>query len=136
MAHLTEHDVSLIFDRYYGYSIKRVTRAERTKNVVLKQTLSLKTCFPERKIALGTMHNKVQLIHLIAKYTIFVISADEVPALVSNGIQTKKIDIRTTHEEGDIIVIQQCYGVVNNGCSFLKVISDDTDIFVLATTEP
>ena len=82
-----------------------MTRAERTKNVVLKQTLSLKTCFPERKIALGTMHNKVQLIHLIAKYTIFVTS--------------------------DVIVIQQCYGVVYHGCSFLKGISDDTDIFVL-----
>ena len=120
-----------------------MTRAERTKNVVLKQTLSLKTCFTERKIALGSMHNKIQYIHLIAKYTIFetvkafnyrrlfVTSADEVPALVSNGIQTKKIDIRTTHKEGDIIVIQPCYGVVYDGYSFLKVISDDTDVFVL-----
>ena len=89
------------------------------------------------------MHNKIQLIHLIAKYIIsetvkafncrrlFVTSADEVPALVWNGIQTKKIDIRTTHEEAAIIVIQRCYGAISNGCSSAKVISDDTDLFVL-----
>ena len=53
MAHLTEHDVYLVFDRYYDYSIKGVTRAERTKNVALKHTLSLKTRLPEREIALG-----------------------------------------------------------------------------------
>ena len=143
MAHLTEHDVYLVFDRYYDYSLKGVTRAERTKIVALKHTLSLKTRFPEREIDLGSMHDKIQLIHLIAKYIIsetvkafncrrlFVTSADEVPALVWNGIQTKKIDMRTTHEEADIIVIQQCYRAVSNGCSSVKVISDDTDVFVL-----
>ena len=39
IAHLTEHDVYLVFDRYYDYSIKGVTRAERT-SVALKHTLS------------------------------------------------------------------------------------------------
>ena len=39
--------------------------------------------------------------------------------------------MRTTHEEADIIIIQQCYGVVSNGCSSVKVISDDTIVFVL-----
>ena len=37
----------------------------------------------------------------------------------------------TTHEEADIIVIQQCYGAVSNECSSVKVISDDMDVFVL-----
>ena len=143
MAHLTEHDVYLVFDRFYDYSIKGVRRAERTKNVALKQTLSLKTYLPEREIALGLMHNKIQPIHLTVKYIIsgtvkafncrrlFVASADEIPALVWNRIQTEKIVMRTTHEEADIIVIQQCYGAASNGCSSVKVISDDRDVFVL-----
>ena len=71
---------------------------ERTKNVALKHMLSLKTRLSEREIALGAMHNKIQFIHLIAKYVIsetakefnckrlFVTSADEVTALVWNGI--------------------------------------------------
>ena len=39
--------------------------------------------------------------------------------------------MHTTHEEVDIIVIQQCYGVVSNGCGSVKVISDDMDVFFL-----
>ena len=62
---------------------------------------------------------------------LFVTSADKVLDLVLNGIQTKEIDVRTTHEEADIIVVKQCYGAVSNGCSSVKVISDDTDVFVL-----
>ena len=143
MVHLTEHDVYLLFDRYYDCSIKGVTRAERTENVALKHMLLLKTRLPEREIALGSMHDKIQVIHLIAKYIIsetvntfdcgrlFVTSADKVLALVWNGIQTKEIDVRTTHEEADIIVVKQCYGAVSNGCSSVKVISDDMDVFVL-----
>ena len=142
-VHVTGHDVYLVFDRYYDYSIKGVTRAERTKNVALKHTLLLKTRLPEREIALGSMQNKIQLIHLIAKYIIseivkafncrrlFVTSADEVPVLVWNGIQTKKTDMHTTHEEADITVIQKCYGAVPYGCSSMKVISDDTNVFFL-----
>ena len=52
-----------------------MTRAERIKNVALKHTLLLKTRLPEREIALRPMDNKMQLIHLIAKYTIFKTSS-------------------------------------------------------------
>ena len=101
--------------------------AERTKDVALKDILLLKTRLPERKIALDSMHNKIQLIHLKAKYIIsetvkkfkcrrlFDTSADEVLALVWNKIQTKKIDMRITHEEVGIIVFQQCYRAVSIG---------------------
>ena len=41
--------------------------------------------------------------------------------------------MRTSHEEADIIIVQQCYGAVSAGCRSLKVISDDTDVFVLLT---
>ena len=62
---------------------------------------------------------------------LFSVSADEVSALVWNGIQTKEIDMCTTHEEADMIIIQHCYGAVSNGCNSVKVISGDTDVFVL-----
>lgn len=69
----------------------------------------MKTRLPEVEAALGSMHNKIELIHLVVKYIIFetvkacnfrkvfVTSADEVSALVWNGIQTKEIDMRTTY---------------------------------------
>ena len=145
MNHLTEHDVFLVFDRYHDYSIKGVTRAQRTKNVAMKHTLSLKTRLPEREIALGPVHNKVQSICLLAEYIaskvgkncshrrLFVTSADEIPILVCNGIKARESDMRTSHEEADIIIVQQCYGAVSAGCRSLKVISDDTDVFVLLT---
>ena len=37
------------------------------------------------------------------------ISYSKLPALVWNGFQTKETDMCTTHEEADIIIIQQCY---------------------------
>ena len=35
------------------------------------------------------------------------------------------------HEEADLILVQQCYKAVSEGCSTVKIISDDTDVFVL-----
>ena len=58
---------------------------------------------------------------------------NEIPILVYNGIKTRESDMRTSHEEADIIIVQLCYGVVSAGCRSLKVISDDTDVFVLLT---
>ena len=65
--------LSLLFDRYYDHSVKAVTRAERTKNIILKHLLSLKARLLEREIALGyqdNLHNKIPLIHLIAKHVL------------------------------------------------------------------
>lgn len=57
--HLLHHHVYLIFDRYHDYSIKGVTRAQRTKNTVLQHSFSLKTRLPDRQIALGSIYNKI-----------------------------------------------------------------------------
>ena len=110
-----------------------MTRGKRTKNVALKYTLTLKIRPPEKEIALRSIHNKIQLSHFIAKYIIsetvkafncrgvFVTSADEVPTLVWNEIQTKEIDMCTI--QADIILSQLCYGAESNGCGCVKIIS-------------
>ena len=41
-------------------------------------------------------------------------------------------DLRTTHEEADdIIIVQQMVNLSQHGCLSIKVIGDDTDVFVL-----
>ena len=140
---LKYHDVYLVFDRYYDYSIKGVTRADRAKNIAFKHNLSLNTPLPSRPFALGSSHNKVQLIEITSEYVcskvsglstpnrLFVTSANHVPKLVHGGTIVNCDEMRTSHEEADIILVQQCFNAIANGCSSVNVISDDTDVFVL-----
>ena len=43
----------------------------------------------------------------------------------------ERYDLRTSHEEADAIIIQQVFSAVKSGASTVKVIRDDTDVFVL-----
>lgn len=62
---------------------------------------------------------------------LFVTGASEIPILVWNGNITNEIDMRTSHEEADINIVQLCFNATASGCSSVKVLSDDTDVFVL-----
>ena len=140
---LSIRDVYLIFDRYRDFSIKGVTRSERAKNTAFRHNFSLKTVLPDREKALGSTSNKIQLIEIICKYIstkvtdnpvenrLFITGADEIPKMVNNGITVEMLDMRTSHEEADFILVQQCYKAVSEGCSSVSIISDDTDVFVL-----
>ena len=39
-------------------------------------------------------------------------------------------DMRTTQDEADTIIMHQMVKVAGSGCGSIKVISDDTDVFV------
>ena len=42
-------------------------------------------------------------------------------------------DLTTTHQEADVILVQQCYKLVQSGIpSVVIIISDDSDVFTLA----
>ena len=43
----------------------------------------------------------------------------------------EKTDLKTTHEEADVIIVQQIVHLALKGAQSIQVISDDTDVFVL-----
>ena len=40
-------------------------------------------------------------------------------------------DLQTTHEEADVIIPQQVKHLIGCGCSCIRVVCDDTDVFAL-----
>ena len=100
---------------------------------------------PPRKVILTSSHNKIQLIQLIVgeivdrkqlllthHQNLFVTGQDGDPLQFTKGLCIQRADMRTTHEEADVIIIQQLLSITNEGetCT-IKVIADDTDVFVL-----
>ncbi len=89
--------------------------------------------------------NKIQLINIICEQLILIYqqhhsndihrlvitSQGEVPVEVHRGIVINHNDLKTSHEEADVIIIHQlCEFVVNNP-QCITVVCDDTDVFLL-----
>ena len=66
-------------------------------------------------------------------HKLVVTGADPVPVEISHdGIIIQRTDLSTSHEEADIIIIQQVLSCAEeNANSKITVIADDTDVFVL-----
>ena len=62
-----------------------------------------------------------------------ITASSEVPEEAHNGNRQKWEDLRISHEEADLIIPQQVLFAVKEGSGCVKVISDDTDVFVLLT---
>ena len=138
-------DVYLVFDRYYKYSINGQTRKQRTGNISNHHIFSMNTPLPGKEVTLISSANKVQLIDLISRYIIeklrcvtfhgrFIVTfSDPTPVQVEGGIATPRTDLRTTHEEADVNIIRQCLSCIEDGAKCVKVLCDDTDVFILLT---
>ena len=63
-------DLYLVFDRYYKFSIKGLTRAQRTGMIASNHVLSLNTPIPSKEDTVLSTSNKVQVIDIIVKYII------------------------------------------------------------------
>ena len=144
-SQLMFHDVYFVFDRYYEYSVKGSTRENRVSNIANHHHFSLSTPLPSREKALSSSSNKQQLIDITVSFvsqkvadgkfvnTLVITGSDETPLEITAGSLNQREDLRTTHEEADVIMIQQCYKLIHNGGStIVKIISDDTDVFSLA----
>jgi len=60
-----------------------------------------------------------------------VTAPDAVPFEICNGVELQRVDLRTTHKEADVIIVQQVVKLAEDGVSSVKVICDDNDVFVL-----
>lgn len=139
------HDVYLVFDRYKDYSIKSSTRNSRAKNLAYRHKIDLNTVLPSKDKVLSCTSNKVQLINIVCQYLrkkvsegtfnhrFVVTGAEEIPIQVLNGFESPTYDLRTSHEEADNIIVQQCYKTSQKlNYNIVRIISDDADVFVLA----
>ena len=88
--------------------------------------------------------NKVQLTSIIYNFikedavllprnaSRFVVTGpDPTPIEIYKGRVTPRDDIRTTHEEADVIIMQQMVQLATRGVQNIRVICDDTYVFVL-----
>ena len=115
---LQKCDTYLIFYRSYDDSIKNVTRIARACKETSRRHLT--TPLPPQKVILIVTANKVQLISIIYNFikenaallprnaSRFVVTGpDPTPIEIYKGRVTPRDDIRTTHEEADVIIVQQ-----------------------------
>ena len=135
--------VHLIFDRYPPTSTKGATRSNRAgKNASRKHLLTLHTPLPAQKVVLNVTHNKTQLISLITQYLVdhlldnnnnelVITSEHPVPVGIRNGQIIQRNDLHNTHEETDVIIVNQLVDLALRGTSNICVVCDDTDVFIL-----
>lgn len=138
-------DVYLVFDRYFKYPIKGATREQRTGNISNNHILNLDAPLPTREIIMTSSQNKIQVIDIVSKYIIellsinhflkkFVVTFSEpTPIQVVRGVVEPRDDLKSFHEEADVNIIRQCLQCAEEGGTPIKVICDDTDVFILLT---
>ena len=140
---LHESDAHLVFDRYYGYSIKC---SERAKSANVSHVLNLESPLPTKSIILKSAKNKVQLINIMCQKlagpswskdflnALTVTDQSPTPFKVYKGEMEQQIRTTNTHEEADVIMVNQAYNaVLQNGVGRVHVVCDDTDVFAHLT---
>ena len=110
-----------------------------------RHKLSTTTPLPAQIVGLTVTENKTQLIEIICeqlrqkgkthrainKHKLTITGPSPAPVEVFKGIAIEQKDLETTHEEADVIILQQVVAAANEGAKCIKVICDDTDVFLL-----
>ena len=126
-------------------STKQMTRSSRSGNdASRKHHLNLHTTLPPpQKVVLTVVHNKVQLINLICNYLInhihynqsklVITGQDPTPVQVWNNGTIQREDLKTNHEEADVIIVHHLVIIASGASddSYIKVVCEYTDVFVL-----
>ena len=133
----------LIFDRYKDYSIKSKTRSSRAGAASREYQLSLDMPLPPQSVTLTGTRNKEQVIEFIVceltkkvqdckhPTSLLMTGKSLVPVEIKSGSTVMRQDLQTTHEEADVIIPQQVMHLICCGCSCIRVICDDMDVFAL-----
>ena len=144
---LENGDVYLVFDRYYEYSSKSVTRSARNADASRVHMLQATTTLPSQKVALTVTENKRQIMDIICtelaqdkefhqrctkEHKLLITGQSRTPTEIGKGgVVILRRDLDTTHEEADIIIVQQMLLAAKENPTAITVISDDTDVFIL-----
>ena len=131
---LLKSDVYRIFDRYKEFSIK-------PDQFRCSHTLSKTSPLPAKEVTLRVIKTKMQLIEMAksdlmdnlpsAPNKLVITSQQDEPEQLLLGTRTLRPDLRSTHEEADVIIPHQVSAALTDGKSSIKVFCEDTDDFVL-----
>ena len=136
-------DCYLIFDRYFDYSIKSETRLKRIGFFKRTHNLSIKTTLPAKEICVSSTKTKENLIQITADqllqrftqkkilHKLVITSKNTCPEETRQGMSQTCSDLESMFDEADYILPQQVDSAVREGRKSIKVISSDTDVFVL-----
>ena len=142
---LKKNDVTIIFDRYYDYSIKSVTREKRNVIQSSKRVkITLTGPAHDKNVVLANKDNKIQLIRILveslktlqlqrreSERKLIVTGLDPIPFEVCRGNVRDRLDLKNLQEEADTIIVAQMLSMVNEGYRQIQVICKDTDVFVI-----
>ena len=131
----------VIFDRY-NKSIKNATRCQRAYKAAREYKLTMNAPLPQQQVVLSVTKNKVQLIELICEElqqlddvplntSLVITGRSPVQMEVRSDALVQRFDLKTTHEEADVIIPQQVVALADMGCKTINVICDDTYVFLL-----
>ena len=135
--------VYLIFDRYRDYSIKGQKRLKQLGQHLRSHVLTLDTPLTSKEMTLKCTRTKIQLINIICNGLLdqftksrcqkpsVITGQDDVLTYTRNSLQMKRQDMKTTHKEAGVIIPQQVQKANDDGYRNVKVIFDNTDMFIL-----
>ena len=116
---LKKNDVLIIFDRYYDYSIKSVTRENRNVIQSSKRVkITLTGPANDKNVVLANKDNKIQLIRILveslktlqlqgreSERKLIVTVLDPIPFEVCRGNVRDRLDLKNLQEEADTIIV-------------------------------
>ena len=109
--------VVLVFDKHKPGSAKEHERMRRGENSTDDYDLTLLGSLPKRDAVLKNTHNKSGLTRVLKAF--------------SYGEYVDTDDEAYTHDEADITIISHMLAAVNLGKKVIRIMSDDTDVFIL-----
>ena len=132
---------NVIFDRC-NTRINYATNCQRACESSREYKLTMNAPLPQQQLVLSVTKNKVQLIDLICEelqkrddqhLTISLVISGRypVPMEVRTKALVQRIDLKTTHEEADVIIPLQVVALADMGCKRINVICDDRYVFVI-----
>ena len=110
----------VVFDKYTDISAKDHERMRRAGEVFSNYDLSISSLLPKRDAILKSKNNKRRLACVLGTFDVEEDVTMDSPDNSAYG-----------HDEADITMISYVLESANNGKGVIRVLSDDTDVFVL-----
>jgi len=110
----------LVFDKYHDVSAKDHERMRRAGEVIIDYELSITSSLPKRDAILKSKNNKRKLASVLHTFS-----------LGESYRMDTADDGAFGHDEADITMISYVLEAANSDKAVIRVLSDDTDVFVL-----
>ena len=115
-----EAEKIIVFDKYRDVSAKDHERMRRAAEVPIYYELSITSPLPKRDAIMKSKNNKRKLASLLSTFTVGDMTTIE-----------SRDDSAFDHDEADITMISYVIEAAKCGKDVIRVLSDDTNVFVL-----